>query len=151
MDIGNVNEATTVMRTLVEDLLRQGIPTEDFQRIKHSALLALDIGYETNADIAAYYEEHIRSFRDQGAFPDLEAIVESIDEDAALRVARQYLTLDRALWYEASPTLTFSQLWLIAAIPLAVGAFVWFWRGRRRAVSSESRINQATKKDPRAH
>jgi predicted Zn-dependent peptidase len=133
VDVAKVDEATTVMRTLVEDVIRQGIPSEDFQRIKQSSVLTLDSGYETNADIASFYEQHIRFFREQGAFPDLEAIVESLDEDLVLLVARQYLTFQRAMWYEAAPTLTFSQLWLVAAIPLlTIGALLLFRRRRRR-------------------
>ena len=130
VDVAQVNEATTVMRTLVEQLLRQGIPPEDFQRIKHSSVLTLEIGYETNAEIAAYYEQHIRYFREQGAFPDLETIVESMDEDLVLRSRPTVPHIPTSDWYEASPTLTFSQLWLVGVIPLSVGALVLFRRRR---------------------
>jgi hypothetical protein len=96
--------------------------------------LALGIGYETNADIAAFYEQYIRYFREQGMFPDLEKTVESMDEDLVLLLARQHLTFQRAMWFEASPTLTFSQLWLVAAIPLlSIGALILFRRRRRHA------------------
>jgi predicted Zn-dependent peptidase len=136
VDVGDRRLAESLIEDIARQVVAEGIPPAELDRIKRGMLLRLGTSYETNASVAGFYATHIGYHRDHGRYPDLELLIEDVDAALVHRLAREHLQLDHALRFTSVPTLTYGQLGLIGLFPVLGLVAVVTRRHRRRAVST---------------
>jgi predicted Zn-dependent peptidase len=122
----------------VLDLMRQEIgrlqeplDKETVGLAKRKLLLRMVQGYESNSELADYYADSVFEYAAGGGLVDQEARVEQVTAGDLHRVARQYLSPDRAVVYREVPTLTYSRFYtglLLLVLVMAGGVALLFHR-----------------------
>jgi len=119
-----------LMRQEVERL-QQPLDNATVELAKRKLLLRMVQGYESNSELADYYADAVFEYEASGGLVDRESRIEQITAADLHRVARQYLSPDRAVVYREVPALTYSRFYtglLLLVLVVAGGAALWFHR-----------------------
>ena len=91
--------------------LQVSLDTETVEQVKRKLLLQMVQGYESNSELADFYVATVFQYGTNGGLVDQEARIEQVTVADLRRVARRYLSLDRAVVFRELPTLTYSQFY----------------------------------------
>jgi predicted Zn-dependent peptidase len=119
-----------LMRQEIERL-QEPLDNETVELAKRKLLLRMVQGYESNSELADYYADSVFEYAASGRLVDQELRVEQVTAEDLHRVARQYLSPDRAVVYREVPTLTYSRFYaglLLLVLVMAGGAALLFHR-----------------------
>lgn len=97
-------------------LAQQPMNQELLEKSKLKILLQNVQGYEANSDIANYYANQYSLFRKNRYFENIEEKIEAVTVDDISRVVQAYLTEDKAVAIVESPTLTYTQLYVLLSV-----------------------------------
>ena len=92
-------------------------------------------GYESNRDIADYYASQYVLFRKNRHFENVEEKIEGVTPDDINRVVKDYLSEDKAVTIYETPTLTFTQLYLLLSmlfIVISLLIIIFYLRAHKR-------------------
>jgi predicted Zn-dependent peptidase len=105
--------------------LREPLDNETVELARRKLLLQMVQGHESNSELADYYADSVFEYETHGGLVDQESHIEQVTAEDLHRVARQYLSLDRAVIYRETPTLTYGQFYtgLVVIITL-IGAIL---------------------------
>jgi predicted Zn-dependent peptidase len=88
-------------------------------------------GYESNSEFADYYSTQYVLFKKNRVFENVEQKIEAVKLDDIERVVKEYLTEDKAVTIYETPTLTYTQLYILLSllfILVVVTAFLLYVR-----------------------
>jgi predicted Zn-dependent peptidase len=105
--------------------LQAPLDNDTVELAKRKLLLRMVQGYESNSELADYYADSVFEYEAGGGLVDRESHIEQVTAEDLHRVARQYLSPDRAVVYREVPTLTYSRFYtglLVLVLVLAAGA-----------------------------
>lgn len=117
-DVNNedVEEALQLLKNEMRKLAQQPMNQELLEKSKLKILLQNVQGYEANSDIANYYANQYSLFRKNRYFENIEEKIEAVTVDDISRVVQAYLTEDKAVAIVESPTLTYTQLYVLLSV-----------------------------------
>jgi len=91
--------------------LREPLDNKPVELAKRKLLLQMVQGHESNSELAGYYADSVFEYETSGGLVDQESRIEQVTAEDLHRVARQYLSLNRAVVFREAPTLTYSQFY----------------------------------------
>jgi predicted Zn-dependent peptidase len=118
VNLDDIEEAMGIIKTEIKYLVEETMDKDLLEKSKMKILLKNVQGYESNAQIAAYYASDYAYFEKKGYFEDIEARIEAVTSEDIARVARSYLSLDKAIEIYEKPTLTYTQFYTLLTILL---------------------------------
>ncbi|MGD2054593.1 MAG: pitrilysin family protein, partial [Gammaproteobacteria bacterium] len=113
VDLDDIDEAMGIIKTEMNKLVDRTMDRELLEKSKMKILLKNVQGYESNSQIAAYYASDYAYFEKKGYFEDIEAKIEAVTPEDIARVAREHLSLDKAIEIYEEPTLTYTQFYVL--------------------------------------
>jgi predicted Zn-dependent peptidase len=120
-----------IMKKEIERL-QEPLDTETVEQVKRKLLLQMVQGYESNSELADYYANSVFEYETSGGLVDQEARIEQVSVEDLHRVAKRYLSLDRAVVFREVPTLTYGRFYagiaLLVILLLAAAGFVLYRR-----------------------
>ena len=117
------------------DILKSGRTERDeIEKTKKKILLSLVQGYESNSDIADYYVTKHHEFIHFGKLINHEDRIEHITADDIQTVSARYFTDERSIILKSTPTLTYTQFYIliIAVLILLLLVIIHYARKIRR-------------------
>jgi predicted Zn-dependent peptidase len=129
VDVDDTDIALELMRDEMQQLVEHPIDGELLEKAKMKILLQSVQGYESNADFADFYATDYVEIRKLGALIDDEAKIQAVNAADIARVAKKYLSAQRAVQIEEIPTLTYTRLYVIVSvvIVLLLSVLVYFY------------------------
>jgi predicted Zn-dependent peptidase len=129
VDVDDTGIALELMRDEMQQLVEHPIDGELLEKAKMKILLQSVQGYESNADFADFYATDYVEIRKLGALIDDEAKIQAVNAADIARVAKKYLSAQRAVQIEEIPTLTYTQLYVVVSVVFALllGVLVYFY------------------------
>jgi predicted Zn-dependent peptidase len=116
VDLDDIDEAMGIVKAEMNKLVDETMDRDLLEKSKMKILLKNVQGYESNAQIAAYYASDYAYFEKKGYFEDIEAKIEAVTTKDIARVAKAYLSLDKAIEIHEVPTLTYTQFYILLSI-----------------------------------
>ena len=134
VDPSRTDEVVGIMRDVVTEVATAGIDAESLAAQRQGTLYRLAANLDRNASFSGIYVDLSRQLARGERVPDIEAAISAYTADEMRERAAEWLSLDRALVYEAAPTLTYPALgWMLVLATAAGGAAGWRIALRRRA------------------
>ena len=117
-DVGldDIEEALALIKTEIRDIAEHPMNNELLDKSKLKLLLQSVQGYESNAGFADYYASQYVLFRKDRFFENHEDKIEAVTTDDINHVVNRYLAADKAITILSTPTLTYTQLYLILSL-----------------------------------
>jgi predicted Zn-dependent peptidase len=134
VELDSQARALRLMRSEIERLQRP-LDEATVELAKRKLLLRMVQGYESNSELADYYADSVFEYEARGEPVDREARIERVTAADLHRVATRYLAPERAVVFRETPTLTYTQFYLVLvllALVLAVIAGLLLHRRLRR-------------------
>ena len=127
VDLDDIDEAMGIIKAEMKKLVNETMDRELLEKSKMKILLKNVQGYESNSQIAAYYASDYAYFEEKGYFEDIEAKIEAVTPEDIARVAREHLSLQKAIEIYEEPTLTYTQFYvLLTVLFLFIVSFVLY-------------------------
>ena len=101
-------------------------------RLKEKLLLGMAQDFEANSDFADFYANSTYEIKEFGKFINVEMETANVTRDDVIRVYSSYLNKNNAVITIESPTLTYTQFFLIILGMLALFTLLLFWYFRRK-------------------
>ena len=117
-DVGleDTEEALNLIKTEMRELAERPMNAELLEKSKLKILLQSVQGYESNASIADYYTSQYVLFRKDRFYENIENKIEAVTTDDINRIVQQHLTEDKAVTILETPTLTYTQLYIVLSL-----------------------------------
>lgn len=135
VNIDDINDVQSLLIKEVEQLARQPMTEEVLEKYKLKLLLQSVQGYESNKEFADYYLSQYVLFRKDRLFENNEKKIEAVSVDDIDRVVKKYLSEDKAVTIYETPTLTYTQFYLLLSlfvVGLTLSVMVFYMRTRSR-------------------
>lgn len=134
VDFDDVDEALFLIRKEMRNLVEKPINAEQLEESKQKILLQNVQGYEANSEFADYYANQYSLFRKKRFYENAEKKIEAVTIADINRVVDEYLREDKAVIFVESPTLTYTQFYILLSIIslISVIAIVGFYLRKRR-------------------
>jgi predicted Zn-dependent peptidase len=120
VDIDDIDDALLLIKREMTSLTEHYLSEELLEKSRLKILLRSVQGYESNSEFADYYSTQYVLFKKTRNFENVEQKIESVTPDDIERVIKQYLSDDKAVTIYETPTLTYSQLYLILSLLLLI-------------------------------
>ena len=123
-----------MIKTEIRDIADHPMNNELLDKSKLKLLLQSVQGYESNAGFADYYASQYVLFRKDRFFENHEDKIEAVTTDHINHVVNRYLATDKAITMLSTPTLTYSQLYMIlslTAVVILLAIIAFYMRSRR--------------------
>jgi len=135
VNIDDINDVQSLLVNEVEQLAEHPMTEEVLEQYKLKLLLQSVQGYESNKEFADYYLSQYVLFRKDRLFENNEEKIEAVTVDDIDRVVKEYLSEEKAVTIYETPTLTYTQLYLLLSVlvfVLTLSAIVFYMRTRAR-------------------
>lgn len=116
VDIEDIEDALFLINKEMTKLADKSITEEVLEKHKLKILLQSVQGYESNKDFADYYAGQYVLFKKNRVFENVENNIEAVTVDDIGRVVKKYLDVDKAVTIYETPTLTYTQLYLLLSL-----------------------------------
>jgi len=116
VDSDDIDEALSLIKKEMSQLAEQPMNEALMQEAKLKILLRNVQGYEANMDFADYYANQYLLFRKHRYYEDVEEKIEAVTVDDIRRVVDEYLRDDKAVTLIESPTLTYTQFYVVLSL-----------------------------------
>ena len=126
VDIDDIDDALILMKREMTSLTEHYLSEELLEKSRLKILLRSVQGYESNSEFADYYSTQYVLFKKTRSFENVEQKIESVTLDDIERVIKQYLSDDKAVTIYETPTLTYSQLYLILSLLFLIIILAFF-------------------------
>ena len=113
VNLDDIDEAMDIIKAEMKKLVDETMDSELLEKSKMKILLKNVQGYESNAQIAAYYASDYAYFEKKGYFEDIEAKIEAVMPEDIRRVAREYLSQNKGIEIYETPTLTYTWFYML--------------------------------------
>jgi predicted Zn-dependent peptidase len=120
VDIDDIEDALFLINREMKSLTEHYLSEELLEKSKLKILLRSVQGYESNSEFADYYSTQYVLFKKARSFENVEQKIESVTYDDIERVIKEYLSDDKAVTIYETPTLTYSQLYLLLSLLLLI-------------------------------
>ena len=118
-DLNKIEEVRSLIHDAVEKLRKEPLTPDDLERIKQNVLLQWVQGYETNAGMADFYAGSLEDLRKRGKFLNIEKGVSRVTSADIHNVVLKYLRIDREINVTSTPTLTYTQFYVLLGLFIA--------------------------------
>ena len=126
-EIDNVDTNLKLMGDIIEKFKKGDLYTKTLEETKLKILLNAARGYETNAGFSEYYVANYFEIKEQGALLNYEENIKKVTLADIQRVSLKYFTEDNRVIAVSSPTLTYTQFYIIILVVIIVIIFL-VWR-----------------------
>jgi predicted Zn-dependent peptidase len=109
-----------VIKEEIGYLAEHGMNQEELEAARLKILLRNVQGYEANASFADYYASQYAYFEKNRYFENEEEELEAVTVDDIKRVARDLLSIDKGVVVHETPTLTYTQFYLLIGVVIAI-------------------------------
>lgn len=116
VNIEDIDDALLLIKDEMKQLTESSMDNELLEKSKMKILLKSVQGYESNKEFADYYMSQYVLFRKTRSFENVEQKIEAVSIDDIDRVVRAYLTEDKAVTIYETPTLTYTQLYILLSL-----------------------------------
>ncbi len=113
VNLDKIETAKALLEQQIENIKEGHIKAEDIEAAKQRILLERVQGYEANRDIAAYYVGSLPELKTNGKLSNHEDSIARITLNDVQRAAQKYLRADRQIAFVTTPTLTFTQFFMV--------------------------------------
>ena len=120
VDIDDIEDALFLIKREMKSLTEHYLSEELLEKSRLKILLRSVQGYESNSEFADYYSTQYVLFKKARSFENVEQKIESVTLDDIERVIKEYLSDDKAVTIYETPTLTYSQLYLLLSLLLLI-------------------------------
>ncbi|MFQ6023752.1 MAG: M16 family metallopeptidase [Acidiferrobacterales bacterium] len=134
-ELDNLNLVRAMIYEELEELRQHPPNGKDIEAAKRRILLARVQGYESNAEVASYYVNNLHELKSDGRLSDHETAIAKLTATDIHQVVHKYLRKDRQVTMRSTPTLTYTQFYLVvgaAIVILTVLALYVYSRVTRR-------------------
>jgi len=135
VNLDDIDEALSLIKSEISTLHEQPMNVELLEKSKLKILLQNVQGYESNANIADYYAIEYVRFRKNHYYENTEEKIEAVTVDDISRVVKEYLSEDKAVTLIETPTLTYTQFYVVLTFLLTAVVtviIVFYMRARAR-------------------
>ena len=126
VDFNDIDNAMTVIKEEISYLAEHGMNQQELDAARLKILLRNVQGYEANADFADYYASQYAYFEKNRYFENEEEELEAVTVDDIKRVARDLLSVDKGVVVHETPTLTYTQFYLLIGIVIVIMVVAFF-------------------------
>lgn len=112
----DIDEALSLLKDEMRSLEQHLMDEALLEKSKLKLLLRSVQGYEANSDIANYYASQYVIFKKYGYFENVEEKIEAVTIEDINRVVKKYLSEDLSVTIIDSPTLTYTQFYLMLSL-----------------------------------
>lgn len=120
VDFDDIDTAMAVIKEEIGYLADHGMNQEELEAARLKILLRNVQGYEANASFADYYASQYAYFEKNRYFENEEEELEAVTVDDIKRVARDLLSIDRGVVVHETPTLTYTQFYLLIGVVILI-------------------------------
>ena len=131
VNIDDIDDTLLLIKREMKSLTDNYLSEELLEKSKLKILLRSVQGYESNSEFADYYSTQYVLFKKNRVFENVEQKIEAVKLDDIERVVKEYLTEDKAVTIYETPTLTYTQLYILLSllfILVVVTAFLLYVR-----------------------
>lgn len=139
VDLDAVDTAMPLIEKEINHLVEQSMDDELLEKSKMKILLLNVQGYEANSSIADYYASEYAFFNKKHYFEDVEEKIEAVTVKDISRVAQNYLSLNKGVVIYETPTLSYTQLYLILVMLVGIVFALLIYFNVRRHVGNRNR------------
>ena len=126
-EIDNVDTNLKLMGDIIEKFKKGDLDTKTLEETKLKILLNAARGYETNAGFSDYYVSNYFEIKEQGELLNYEENIKKVTLADIQRVSLKYFTEDNRVIAVTSPTLTYTQFYIIMFAVIGMITFL-VWR-----------------------
>ena len=140
VNLDDIDKTMSLTKSEIQKLVDEPMDEELLEKSKMKILLQNVQGYESNAAFANYYVTQYAIFRERRVFENVEDSFEALTSEDVSRVANEYFTEDKGVVFYETPTLTFTQFYiLLIIIVLAVVVVVirFYLHARSRLITGK--------------
>ncbi|MFK5948842.1 MAG: pitrilysin family protein [Methylococcales bacterium] len=119
-EIEHANTNITLISQIIEKFKKGDLNQDELNETKQKILLGAARGYETNQDFAEYYANNDYEIKELGALINYEVGVEKVTLADIQRVSLKYFNEDNRVIAITSPTLTYTQLYSLIIVMIAI-------------------------------
>jgi predicted Zn-dependent peptidase len=124
-ELDDIDEVVNLIQHEINQLILQPISEKQLQSVKNKLLLSIVQGYESNADVADFYEASLHELEKYGALVREEEKINALSAEDIHRVAIQIFEESSPVVFYDKPTITYTQLAAVIGIfMLSVGYMV---------------------------
>jgi len=116
VNIDDIDDALLLINNEMDGLAKHSMTKTQLEKSKMKILLQGVQGYESNKQFADYYLSQYVLFRKKRVFENTEERIEAVTIDDIDRVVKEYLSQDKAVTIYETPTLTYTQLYLLISV-----------------------------------
>lgn len=136
-EIDNIDENLELISQVIEKFKTGDLDENELKETKLKILLNSARGYETNEDFSEYYVKSYYEIKEHGALNNFEDGIEKVSLEDIQRVSLKYFNANNRVIAVSSPTLTYTQFYILILLMLTViSVLVWriVLRVRRRKI-----------------
>jgi len=116
VNIDDIDDALFLIKTEMQLLSEHPMSLDLLEKSKLKILLRSVQGYESNNEFADYYSSQYVLFKKNRFFENVEQKIEAVTVNDMERVVREYLSEDKSVTIYETPTLTYTQLYLLLSL-----------------------------------
>jgi predicted Zn-dependent peptidase len=126
VNIDDIDDTLSLIKREMRSLNDHYLSEELLEKSKLKILLRNVQGYESNSEFADYYSTQYVLFKKNRVFENVEQKIEAVTLDDIERVVKEYLTEDKAVTIYETPTLTYTQLYILLSLSFIFVVFIVF-------------------------
>ncbi len=116
VNIDDIDDTLFLIKTEMQLLSEHAMSLDLLEKSKLKILLRSVQGYESNNEFADYYSSQYVLFKKNRFFENVEQKIEAVTVNDIERVVREYLSEDKSVTIYETPTLTYTQLYLLLSL-----------------------------------
>ncbi len=116
VNLDDIDETMSLIKAELNKLVAEPMDKELLEKSKLKILLQIVQGYESNTDFADHYVSEYAIFRKNRYFENAEKKFEAVTKEDVFRVANEYFSEDKAIPIYETPTMTYTQFYILLSI-----------------------------------
>lgn len=120
VNLDDIEDALSLIKNEMKVLTDHSLSDELLEKSKLKILLQSVQGYESNKEFADYYASQYVLFKKSRYFENTEKMIEAVTVSDIKRVVKEYLSDDKAVTIYETPSLTYTQLYLLLSLLFVV-------------------------------
>lgn len=138
LELEDVTTTTEIMFSIVRELWEKPLSDDELERLKRIVLLNASNSLQSNPDVADFYLSAWKENMPQtNEIENIEIHIMAITPEVLHTVAKKYLMPDRAVIIHDTPTLTYTQFYVLLMIAV-FSVILILWRLTRKTASKPS-------------